>query len=334
LSSVAYGFSAYAPDGKLAYDKTIDLPDASQPVVRDVDFDLDGNAAVGATALGGPSGFLQGILLLDRTGRQIGFIDTGRYVPAHIAIASDRSIWTLGWQQDAVRPPYPDRQDHMVVRHFSADGKEVNACLPRSAFPAGLEPGTSGPGAHIEVTRDRLGLLAYSGKTGGNAEWVELDPDGNLLDRSRVDSVVRNVAVAAFTADDHVYLEGYNGVYTLDPASHTWKAIQKQGARLMGADGKRLVYTKSSGAGPIQLEWFNQPQVSERPIESVHAQKPGKGSSLPWKLYACENKRCRRRPLSAKPTPPVKVRNCGLGWSRLTARAEAAQAKRPTPQGL
>ena len=52
-----------------------------------------------------------------------------------------------------------------------------------------------------------------------------MDLNGNLLYRSRVDNVVRNVGLAAFTADDHVYLEGYNGeVYTIDAASHTWKS--------------------------------------------------------------------------------------------------------------
>jgi hypothetical protein len=259
LSSVAFGFSAYAPDGKLAFDKIIELPQGSQPVVRDVDFDMDGNAAVAATAVGGESGFLHGILLLDRTGRQTAFIDTGRYVAAHLAIASDRSIWALGWQRDADIPRRADRKDYMIVRHFSVDGREVKACLPRSSFPAGLEPGASGPGVHIAVTRDRLGVLAYSGTTSANAEWVELDLNGNLLDRSRVDNVVPNVALAAFTADDRIYLAGYNGaLYTLDPTSHTWKSIQKQGGIFVGADGNSLVYMQS-GTRPIQLQWFNQP---------------------------------------------------------------------------
>ncbi len=75
----------------------------------------------------------------------------------------------------ADRPPYPDRQDYMIVRRYSADGKEEKECLPRSSFPAGLEPGRAGPGLHIEVTHDRVGILAHPGETIGNAEWVELD---------------------------------------------------------------------------------------------------------------------------------------------------------------
>src|SRR4029077_12801117 len=99
--------------------------------------------------------------------------------------------------------------------------------------------GTPDPGVHIEATQDRVGILAFSGQTSANAEWVELDLNGNLLDRTRIDNVLQDVAVAAFTADDHVYLAGLNGdVYTLDHPSHTWKSVPKQGAGFfMGADG-------------------------------------------------------------------------------------------------
>ena len=231
--------------------------------MRDVDFDQDGSAAVGATALGGPSGFQSGILLVDRDGRDIRFIDTGRYIPAHVAIAPDRSIWTLGWQRDASNPRIADRQDNLIVRHFSADGKELKGCLPRSSFPAGLEPGTSGTGVRVEVTKDRVGILAYSGTSSLNAEWVELDWDGNLLDRSRTDNVLPHaVALAVFTADNHVYLAESNGeVYKLDSVSHTWKTIPKHGAgSLMGADGDSLVFGEvQANPVPIQLQWFPQP---------------------------------------------------------------------------
>jgi len=135
------------PDGTFAFNKNIELPGGIQPVVRDLDFDTGGSAAVAASAQGS-SGFILGILRLDRTGRQTGFIDTGRYCPASIAIASDPSIWTLGWQIAADRPPYPDRQDYMIVRRYSTDGREDKGFLPRSSFPAGLEPGSAGPGIH------------------------------------------------------------------------------------------------------------------------------------------------------------------------------------------
>jgi hypothetical protein len=260
-TAMFYGFTVYGPDGQFSYQKILELPGGREPIVRDVDFDQDGSAAVGATALGGPSGFQSGILLVDRDGRDIRFIDTGRYSPDHVAIAPDRSIWTLGWQGDASNARIADRQDYLIVRHFSADGKELKGYLPRSSFPGGLEPGTWGPGVGVAVTKDRVGILVYSGKSGLNAEWVELDWDGNVLDRSRTDNV-HGVALAVFTADNHVYLAGLNGeVYKLDSASHTWKAIPKLGAGfLMGADGDNLVFGEiQAKAVPIQLQWFPQP---------------------------------------------------------------------------
>ena len=92
----SYGFSAWAPDGSFAYQKSIEVPDGSQPMVQDMDFNVDGNAVVAATALGSQSRFLSGLLFLDRTGQQTGFAGTGRYFPGHLAIAPDNSIWTLG----------------------------------------------------------------------------------------------------------------------------------------------------------------------------------------------------------------------------------------------
>jgi hypothetical protein len=179
-SAIAYGFTAYSPNGQFAFQKILQLPGAHDPVVEDVDFDSDGNAAVAVSARTGESGLLHGILLLDRHGADTGFTDTGRYVPARISIAPDRAIWTLGSQMDAQKSPYPNRQDYKILRQFSPDGKEMNAYLPRSTFPPGLEPGTPSVGVSIAVTTDRVGILANSGQTSLKQEWVELDLNGKI----------------------------------------------------------------------------------------------------------------------------------------------------------
>jgi hypothetical protein len=266
VASILYGFTAYDPGGHFAYQEILDVPGGSEPVVRDVDFDSDGNAAVGVSARGGASGMIFGILLLDSGGRQTRFIDTGRYLPTHLAIAPDGSIWTIGWQRDAVSTvegfARAERQDYMIVRHFSADGQRLSAYLPRSSFPPGLEPASQGSGVYMGVTQDRVGILAFSGKTGGNTEWLELDWDGNVLERSRTDNLHLAGSWGAFTADDHVYLQGpkWGQVYTLDHASHTWNLFQQLGVgMLMGADSNNLVYRGESNTGPILLRWFNQP---------------------------------------------------------------------------
>ena len=250
-------FWAYGRDGALIFDKTIDVAGGSQPSVIDVDFDPDGNAAVTASARGS-GGPMQVILLLDRTGKQTGLFGTGRFVPMRIAFAPDRSIWALGWERSSDRPGMPSA-DYGIVRHFSVEGKEQGAYLPRSSFPPGLTPG--GPAqTHIEVAGDRLGILVVSGNTSRNAEWIEMDLNGNVVERLRVDDVTHQIAVAALTADGHVYLGGINGdLHTLDRPSQTWKPVEKPKGSFLGADGSNLVYSIQSRDGPIQLEWFNQP---------------------------------------------------------------------------
>ena len=220
-----YGFSAWAPDGNFVYQKSIEVPHGSQPVVHDLDFNIDGTAVVAATALGDQSANLAGLLFLDRTGQQTGFSSTGRYFPGHLAIAPDGSIWTLGWQNA--------REDYMIVRQFSSDGKESKAFLPRSSFPAGLQPGSGGAGPQIAVTSDRVDVVVFSGKVGDKLEWVELDWNGNVLDRIRLEDLHIYPMRLAMTDDDRVFLSGEGGdLYELGRATHTWKLIWRKGLKL------------------------------------------------------------------------------------------------------
>jgi hypothetical protein len=202
------------------------------------------------------------IILLDRNGNQTGLIDTGRYLASRIATAEDRSIWALGWQRDSVRTSYPDARDYMIVRHFFGEGKELGAYVARSTFPKGLEPGAQSSPTRIAITKDRVGILAFSGNVGSQTEWLELDLNGNVIERSRLDNVLRQIFVSAFTEDDHVYLGGNQELYTLDHSSHMWKSTPftpKKG-RLMGAHGEKLVYDVGSSRGPMELQCVDQPE--------------------------------------------------------------------------
>ena len=154
----------------------------------------------------------------------------------------------------------PDKQDYRIVRHFSQEGNLLQASLPRSSFPPGLEPGMMG-GPQIQVAGARVGVLAYAGTTSEHHEWVELDLDGNLLVRSRIDSVIQAPTLAAFTDDDHVYLQGrgLGELHTFDRASQTWRSVPSQGTMLIGGDGAELVYYRSGRGQPVRLQWFNQP---------------------------------------------------------------------------
>lgn len=65
----------------------------------------------------------------------------------------------------------------------------------------------------------------------------------------------------AFTSDGHLYWQkqGSGKLTVLDEHSPGWKdAGSSPGRNLLGADGSRLVFS-STGAGPIGLQWFEQP---------------------------------------------------------------------------
>ena len=251
-----HGFAAYGPDGKLTFDKSFELPgSAGLASVGDVDFDANGNAAVAASATGSTACGLHGVLLLDGTGLQIRFIDTGCYIPGHVSIAPDHTIWTLGWQRDA-GGVYEDREDYMIVRHYNLEGKQLDAFLPRSAFPKGLTPGSPGGPVSIAATAERIGVLCYSGTEGSKREWVELDMSGKAIRRVRLDG--NQYFTAVFTADHRVYADANPGLVRLDAVTQTWKPVAQQGPALFGADGNKLVY-RNACCGPIQLQWFEQP---------------------------------------------------------------------------
>jgi hypothetical protein len=262
-------FSAFAPDGSHAYDKVVEIPGngASTPSIADVDFDTSGKAAVAVSATGGTSCMTHGLLVLDSAGGMVRFIDTGCFVATHVAIAADHTIWTMGFERDAYSTD-ETRQDYSIVRQFSFEGKQLNGFLPRSTFPLKTAPGAGGGDTLILTTPDRVGLIARSGPSGAR-EWIELDLKGATVQRISLEGTRH--PFAAFTADDHLYLQG-NGtasLQTVDAATQSLKSVPGQSATLMGSDGNRLVF-RDSRLGAIQLQWFEQPVASGTASVEAH----------------------------------------------------------------
>src|SRR5215813_7400412 len=171
----------YAPDGHLALSF-----DTENGAVQSVAIDTDGTTAVASGSWRPKTG---GIDFRDSSGTLTRTIKTGTYVPAHISFAEDHLLWSFGYQRDAPDGSRPDQKDYMMVRKYLANGKEVGAYLRRSLFPPGLEPADAGwqRSSSITVAHDWVGLWATSGESGDQTEWVELDLNGNLLGRWRLD---------------------------------------------------------------------------------------------------------------------------------------------------
>jgi hypothetical protein len=186
----------YAPDGH-----QMPVFPASKGTPQAIAVDINGALAVAWTA---PS--TGGVDLYDSSGALVRTIQTGLYLPAFLSFAEDHCLWTLGWQVIG-RPYNPARDDYMIVRKFLPNGQQAGAYLPRSQFPDGLEPGdeTWRQTNCITLSHDRAGLFVNSGMNSNKTEWVEIDLDGNLRGRWRLDQFVNELRIA-FTADDYVAL--------------------------------------------------------------------------------------------------------------------------------
>jgi hypothetical protein len=223
---------------------------------------VDTNGAL-AVAWATPS--TGGIDLYDSSGSLVHTIQTGRYLPAYLSFAEDHCLWSLGRQMIG-RPYNPARDNYMIVRKFLPNGQQAGAYLPRSQFPDGLEPADEAWRLMncITLSHDRVGLVVNSGMDGNKTEWVELDLNGNLMGRWRLDQFANDLRVA-FTSDDHVfvYYRGMDGrnphLSTLDRVTSTWQQVQSAPEGYMAsADGDQLVFADYTH-GPIHVRWYEHP---------------------------------------------------------------------------
>jgi hypothetical protein len=253
----------YAPDGQITPGLSIGGRTPGPILMAGVAVDSDGTVAV-SRATGGGDGGPSAIEFYDGNRSLVGSIDTGLYVPAQITFAPDRTVWSFGWEWSPGTKQFARAStDYMMVRQFSRDGKLLGAWLPRSTFPKGLLPASeSWQARRITVIKDRVGLLADSGTVGTQQEWVEMDLQGKLLGRWRLDEFL-HVRVG-LTPDGNVYLQKGQGpdtvaLFTLDRAASTWKPVASpMNGCFYGVDGDQLVFSDWAH-GPLHLFWFQQP---------------------------------------------------------------------------
>ncbi len=222
--------SVYAPDGSLAYG----IPVSENGYIPNVAVDTNRTAAA-AVDHGGSRGEIS---IFDQNGLQVRLIDTGPFLPSFVCFAPDHSIWSTG---TLARQSLTEKPEFFILRHFSFDGKELGAFLPRSSFKNDGEPaaaiiGTSG----LRVANNRIGALLSYGGNGSKALWVEADLNGKEIGRWRVDI---DGQPAAFTASGAIYAQEVGRIWLLDHATGKWNpaSIQSDGL-LVAADGEALVY--------------------------------------------------------------------------------------------
>jgi len=233
--------TVYTRDGVLAY--SIPVPDGHHIPYVAVDTDQTAAAAVNRGNSGG------GIAIFDRRGSQIQIIETGQYLPSFICFAPDHSIWTTGKH---ARRSLAEKPEFFILRHFSRDGKELGAFLPRSSFEDDGEPAADIVGrAYLRIANNRIGAFLRNAGNATKALWVEVDLNGKELGRWRTGDIDRQPV--AFTPSGAVYAERFGDISVLDHVTGKWNPvpIPSEGI-LLGADGEALVFM---ARGTPELRW-------------------------------------------------------------------------------
>jgi hypothetical protein len=253
-------FEVWGPDGLQRFFATVENPPGAS--VASLAVDSDGSVAAGF-GFRGPEGVSGGIAYFDPSGKQTRFVDTGKYLPAHVCFDRNHSLWTFGSQRDS-SGDYEEPSDYMMFRKYSADGKEAGRYGPRSIMPTrGLEPGGAQGGLwRLRVADDRVGALAYSGKSSlDNQVWIELGLDGRLIGKW---TMGRNLQGGlAFTRDARLCRQTPGktmpGIECFDRGTGVWKEAgdAPTSGLLLGAQGDELVFSRDEGV--IRLYWVKVP---------------------------------------------------------------------------
>jgi hypothetical protein len=257
--------TVYGPDGVRLFDAVVKPPQAASLSLGNSAASREGGIAVAVEYSVTPQERAGGIAVFDRRGRQTRFIETGRYIPSEVAFDADRSLWALGRQLDAEHNSTADRQDYVIFRKFSPDGEPVGAYIPRSLFPAGLEPGSRALGEKsLSVADGRVGALVVSGGRSELQEWVELDLTGKLLGRWRMDHVFpSNLAFTPGGLYGHTPCQSGKPVQltVFDRSAASWRTIPgdlDSGCLMLGADGEDVVFMQYK-TSPILLKYLRPP---------------------------------------------------------------------------
>jgi hypothetical protein len=254
------GFEVFGPDGLLRFFTSVENPPGAS--VTSLAVDSDGSVAAGFGFLG-QHGISGGIAYFDSSGKQTRFVDTGKYMPAHVCFDRNHTLWTFGWQRDPLSD-YDETRDYMMFRKYS-DGKETGRYGPRSIMPAtGMTPGAGSRGMlRLRVADDRVGAVAYYGATSDNRMWIELGLDGHLIGKWPMGG--NSQGGLAFTSSARLCRQTPASkaklpeIECLDRDVGSWKHTgdAPMPGLLLGADGDELVFGRNEGV--LTLHWAKIP---------------------------------------------------------------------------
>jgi hypothetical protein len=226
--------AVYGADGSRLYEATIQVANAKFLTILNAAADADGTVAV---IFRNPEGFA----VVDRAGKQLRTVTTGRYTPKQICFAPDHTIWLAG--------DGPLNEDYMIFRHYSTGGHELGQFIHKSEFSSYFTVESIG-GRAMRASKDRIVALFQLEADPGQMEWIELDFSGQLIDR-----LGRHPWFFpwALTSDGTIYARQPDSKFLFfDRSAAQWKPVSFAPGYLLGADETGLVFQLS---GSNTLEW-------------------------------------------------------------------------------
>jgi hypothetical protein len=212
----------FSPDGALMYSVAAQAPGSDWADIESGAVDEDGTLAAAVRAVSEPGhARAGGIALFDRTGRQIGFFDTGEYLPTQAAFGPDHSIWTLGWLGGATRTSLTAH--YRVLREYAQDGRQLGAFLPRALFPypeyLGREPLIMPMLGlwELRVANERVEAVLHRPRL-----WVETGLNGQEMGRW---DIVPNGRPSAVTKDGRAWQKQGSQLQLFNRSTGVWRAV-------------------------------------------------------------------------------------------------------------
>lgn len=193
--------------------------------------------------------------LFDPNGRMMRTIDTGSYIPQHVAFAADHTIWAEGYKAGS-----GDGEDFDVLHHYARSGQELGQMLRWSQIAGSQNSYTALQaivgGRRLYIGRDRIGFeapLQY-----GHSTWVEVSFSGTVLGKYNLGSYSELCYVPhAMTSSGGVYAAiykdyGFDGWAILNRSTGGWDRVTSypQG-RIIGSDGENVVFSTKDASGTV-----------------------------------------------------------------------------------
>jgi hypothetical protein len=256
----------FRPDTQLAYEYEVPCPSPQGNCsVTSVTVTRKGIVALGI-AYPSPTAYASGIRFVDQAGKEIRFVETGRYVPGQLAFDKNDNLWSIGWERDKWINGRESEEAYNLVRKYSADGKLIGEYLPKTLWESKHNPYVEGRGYwKMYAADDRIGVVVNENFDKRIAEWVEWDLNGTLLQRIPLRDDISSLG-RAFCGNGKLYaqfrvaeranqselrvLEGKTGKWLLVRANLPEQVV----GYLLGADGDQLVY-RVAGGGNLRLVW-------------------------------------------------------------------------------